>query len=512
MAPIVGDDGGCESSGLFAYLNTNKKSVDLDLGNPEDVDTLHGIIAGADAVIDDHAGIVGCGHWPGARCDRTAPSIGRVLCDHALRAGRARRNGGRAKSLNVFHTSGWGYHTPTEADSARPPLKAAGRFLVDYEGGLDAALCIVSALVWRRRGGRGQFIDVSQAEVMVSRADTVLGRMIAGEVHASRDRTAYDMQGPSAIFACADGYVFLYAINRRHWNGLKKLMDNPAWMEELGENWLEFEVTRERIANMRRHFAEWVIKEHKDDVAEQAQRLDLPMVPVNDASDLHRSPQFQFREYFQRLRHPGTGEALYPTVPYKLSATPAKLQSAAPRLGEHKAEILDSLARKGSPGPAHGATIARRPARGHPRARAHQGLGRALCRQAARLSRRRGDQGREQPQSRRDARLWRHRHQPAPLFPQPQSGDPERPGQHEVRRRASTISRQMIAKSDIVIDNLRPGAMERMGLDYEDLKAIKPDIISVSIKMYGNDGPLGYQTGYAPCFAALGRPHLSGRL
>jgi crotonobetainyl-CoA:carnitine CoA-transferase CaiB-like acyl-CoA transferase len=64
--------------------------------------------------------------------------------------------------------------------------------------------------------------------------------------------------------------------------------------------------------------------------------------------------------------------------------------------------------------------------------------------------------------------------------------------------------REMIAKSDIVLNNIRPGAMERSGLGYEDLKKIKPDIISVSMKMYGNDGPLGYQTGYAPCFAALG--------
>ncbi len=37
----------------------------------------------------------------------------------------------------------------------------------------------------------------------------------------------------------------------------------------------------------------------------------------------------------------------------------------------------------------------------------------------------------------------------------------------------------------------------------QQLQAIKPDIISVSIKMWGNDGPLGHQTGYAPCFAAL---------
>jgi len=65
------------------------------------------------------------------------------------------------------------------------------------------------------------------------------------------------------------------------------------------------------------------------------------------------------------------------------------------------------------------------------------------------------------------------------------------------------LVKQMVAKSDIVIDNIRPGAMERSKLGYEDLKKIKPDIIQCSIKMWGNAGPLGYQTGYAPCFAAL---------
>jgi crotonobetainyl-CoA:carnitine CoA-transferase CaiB-like acyl-CoA transferase len=65
------------------------------------------------------------------------------------------------------------------------------------------------------------------------------------------------------------------------------------------------------------------------------------------------------------------------------------------------------------------------------------------------------------------------------------------------------LVRRMVAESDIVIDNIRPGAMERSKLDYENLRKIKPDIIQVSIKMWGTDGPLGYQTGYAPCFASL---------
>jgi crotonobetainyl-CoA:carnitine CoA-transferase CaiB-like acyl-CoA transferase len=62
----------------------------------------------------------------------------------------------------------------------------------------------------------------------------------------------------------------------------------------------------------------------------------------------------------------------------------------------------------------------------------------------------------------------------------------------------------LLGKSDIMIENLRPGAVKRLGLGYETVKSAKPDIVYVSMGMYGSDGPLSYQTGYAPCFAALG--------
>ncbi len=48
----------------------------------------------------------------------------------------------------------------------------------------------------------------------------------------------------------------------------------------------------------------------------------------------------------------------------------------------------------------------------------------------------------------------------------------------------------LIAKSDIVVENLRPGAIGRLGLGYEAVKAVKPDIVYVSMGMYGEEGPL----------------------
>ena len=62
----------------------------------------------------------------------------------------------------------------------------------------------------------------------------------------------------------------------------------------------------------------------------------------------------------------------------------------------------------------------------------------------------------------------------------------------------------LLRHADILVDNLRPGAMERLGLGWEAVRAVNPRIVQITMGMYGNDGPLAYQTGYAPCFCAIG--------
>ncbi|MGH3266804.1 MAG: CoA transferase, partial [Trebonia sp.] len=158
MAPVLAD--GRDGSALFAYLNTNKLSVVLDAGR------LHRLIGSADAVIEDRAS-----GWS----DRH-PSV--VFCSITPFGNEAPAGFENAKSANVFHASGWGYHTPSHADPGRPPLQGPGRFLVDYEAGLDAALCVASSLFGRLHTERGEFVDVSQHAVLVSRADCILGRFI----------------------------------------------------------------------------------------------------------------------------------------------------------------------------------------------------------------------------------------------------------------------------------------------------------------------------------------------
>ena len=505
MAPIIGRRDGpdeLERSGLFAYLNTNKRSVLLDVSAG-----LHEIIATADAVIDDHnaAWAEAAGLSP-AQLQRRHPDV--VFCSITPHGQDAPPEFDNARSSNVFHSSGWGYHTPSHADPARPPLNGPGRFLTDYEAGLEAALCIASSLFWRLHTGRGQYVDVSQHAVLVSRADSVLGRFITGEITPRNERDDYDQQGPASFFACADGFVYLYMTSRSHWAGLKKLMGYPKWLDAFDDDWLEFSVTEQKVATFHREFAAWVGGLSKEAVTEEAQRVGVPLVSVNEADDLHSSPQYRHRGFFRDVTHPVLGTAAYPTVPYLLSASPARINRPAPGLGQHTAEVLGSIEEprarpivqapqqkpplRSRGGPLEGVRVVELT-----KVWAGPYAGKLLAFLGAEVVK---VETSANPEEMRAYGGTDINH--APFFKSINSEilsvDLDLKSPHGIDQ-----LRELIARSDIVVNNLRPEAMERLGLGYEQLVQIKPDIVSVSIKMWGNDGPLGYQTGYAPCFSAL---------
>jgi crotonobetainyl-CoA:carnitine CoA-transferase CaiB-like acyl-CoA transferase len=484
---------------VFAYLNTNKRSVALELSDASQVERLHQLIATADAVVDDHpeTWLAELGLGPEERAARHPQA---VFCAIRRFGTGAPEDWSVATTLNVFHASGWGYHTPSAPDPARPPLMGGARFLADYEAGLDGALCVAAGLYRRGRIGRGQSVEVSQLEVLVSRADAVVGRFLAGDDEPGVARDAYDLNGPTASFPCRDGFVYLVVLHRGHWAALRRLMGAPAWMDEFPDDWLQFGVTPERNEAFRQGFGDWVRARDKAPVCEAGQALDLPIAPVNGAADLVRSPQFQHRRFFAEL-----GKALYPRAPYKLGATPIELVSPAPGLGQHTEMVLKAAV---APRPQPSLRPPPAASRGGPLAGvrvleiakvwAGPHAGKILAFLGAEVvkveSRSALDEMRTYGGVDPDRSPYFQSVNPEVLSVQVNMKSPK----------GLALLRDMAARSDIVLESLRPGAMERLGLGYEALRAIRPDIISVSLKMYGNDGPLGHETGYAPCFAALG--------
>jgi len=196
-------------------------------------------------------------------------------------------------------------------------------------------------------------------------------------------------------------FAYLYMTSRSHWVQLKQLMDHPPWLDEFDDDWLEFSVTPEKVETFHRGFPAWVKRQTKNAVADTAQRLGVPLVPVNGAADLRRSAQYRHRGFFRDVAHPVLGTAAYPTVPYRMSSSPVEITCPAPALGQHTAEVLTEIrpprntierqvaATQTTEG------LARWPVGRRARRRTHQGVGRSVCRQAAGIPGRRGDQGRE---------------------------------------------------------------------------------------------------------------------
>jgi len=77
--------------------------------------------------------------------------------------------------------------------------------------------------------------------------------------------------------------------------------------------------------------------------------------------------------------------------------------------------------------------------------------------------------------------------------------------------KAVELAKRIVQISDVASQNMRPGAMDKIGLGYEALKEVKPDIIMLSSSSFGAEGPLRRYGGYAPSFAAYsGLTHLTG--
>jgi len=77
--------------------------------------------------------------------------------------------------------------------------------------------------------------------------------------------------------------------------------------------------------------------------------------------------------------------------------------------------------------------------------------------------------------------------------------------------RGVELAKRIIALSDVASQNMRPGAMDKLGLGYDELRKVRPDIIMLSSSAFGGEGPLRRYGGYAPSFAAYsGLTHLTG--
>lgn len=324
-----------EKSGLFLYLNTNKLGVTLDLFQPQGMQILERLVAGADVLIHnlappdmDRAG------FSFERFSNINPRLVMTSITPYGLTGQYRDR--QAEELTIWSQGGLTYLNGAGPETREiPPLKVFGQ-QAGYQGGIHGAVATAGALMAQLRDGEGQHIDVSVYEVCASMLELTYVYWPYAQRVASR--LGHKPVQPLEALECKDGIIFLCAIEDHQWNAFVELMGHPAWTdEEL------FRGRGRRTANWdaaRLFVQEWLNEQSVQDLYHKAQAARIPFAPVSTMGDLLSSDHLKERGFFVEIRHPEADTMKYPGPLFQMGRTPWELRRPAPTLGQHNREVF----------------------------------------------------------------------------------------------------------------------------------------------------------------------------
>jgi crotonobetainyl-CoA:carnitine CoA-transferase CaiB-like acyl-CoA transferase len=337
--PYPGDVPHPERSGLFFFLNTNKRSVTLDVAAPAGRAILMRLLADADVLIENNPpGRMRAWGLDHATLSRAHPRLVTISITPFGQTGPyADWNG---YDLNAFHLSGASSRYCGRPDAA--PLEH-GTFSADFFGAVAGAAWGLGAVYGRARSGGGEHVDVSCAEVVASLF--VGGQNIGGYAQDGRfdRRTGVGMSlgAPATILPCKDGHVWILTLEAAQWNGLARVMGNPEWMQL--EMFQDMFVRAQNADAMYPLIEQWTMEHTKAEIMEKCQAAGCPITAVFTVGEAAEHPHLRERGYLVELEHPELGRIRDIGAPFKLPACPGGPTRAAPRLGEHNAEVYGRL-------------------------------------------------------------------------------------------------------------------------------------------------------------------------
>ncbi|MCS6800975.1 MAG: CaiB/BaiF CoA-transferase family protein [Chloroflexota bacterium] len=332
LGPFPPGNRSLETSATFLYLNTNKRSIVLDLAHPAGREVALRLAASADIVLENfRPGVMARLGLDHETLRTVNPDVITVSISNYGQTGPYAQY--EATELTLW---GHGEIPYITGQSDRPPLKTAGA-QPSLHAGINACIGALAALWQRDLLGEAQYLDVSILEAVVNLIEFSLGLyQCLGLVHRRRRATVAGFH-PAGRRATAKGDLFLM-FGSRTGAEVAVALNLPELNDpRFATNALRYQHREE----FDRIFLPWLERHTATEAFRLLQeRARLPVAKVMTLADLFEDEQYRAREYFVDLDHPLAGLARYAGPPFKMSATPAQYRRPAPRLGEHTIEIL----------------------------------------------------------------------------------------------------------------------------------------------------------------------------
>jgi crotonobetainyl-CoA:carnitine CoA-transferase CaiB-like acyl-CoA transferase len=333
-----------ERSGIFAGLNSNKRSVTLDLSGERGRQLLLEVLATCDVVVENFT-------------PRVLEQLG--LHPDAVRAVRP--------DIVMVRMPGFGLDGPWRDEPAfafviedaagltwltgHPDQNPVSPYCVgDSNAGLHALTGLLLALEHRRRTGEGVVVEAPMVDAALNvAAEQVLEHSAYGAL-LQRDGNRGPAAAPQNLYRTADEdeagrrdtWVAIAVATDEQWRALCDALGHPAWAmaPELATG------AGRRAAHdaLDDHLAGWCATRTADEVVDLLWPAGVPVAKVLQPHEQPTLPPLQARGFFEEVEHPVAGRIRHRTLPMRFSRGPERLVvRPAPRLGEHNDEVLRGI-------------------------------------------------------------------------------------------------------------------------------------------------------------------------
>ena len=330
----------------FNAVNRNKFGITLDLTSEQGVDAFKRLVNISDVVFTNFAFGVMDRLGIGQEALRAIkPDLIALFTPGYGNTGpyKSHRSMGMAIDAMTGHSALRGY----------PDLDLSHNSLVhhpDAVGGVTAAFAICAALHYRARTGKGQFIDLSQAEsFMPHLGEIFLENQMSGK-RRERRGNSHPRMSPHGCYRCDgdDAWVSIAVRSRREWERFCDVIEQSHLAADA-----RFASLDDRLANrdaLDAIISGWTSRRERHDITAQLQAAGIPAAPVLDCgADTYDDPHLQARQYFQIVTHADAGA--YPMSGPVWSflsqadddARTPNRHEPAPMLGEHNHQLLGDL-------------------------------------------------------------------------------------------------------------------------------------------------------------------------
>jgi crotonobetainyl-CoA:carnitine CoA-transferase CaiB-like acyl-CoA transferase len=337
IGPFYQNEPSPERSFFFWYHNTNKWGITLDIEQNEGKKIFFKLLKKTDIVVETF--LPGYLDQLGLGFDVLREVNSRLILISVTGFGQ---NGPRSRYPSCDSVaSAFGGQMYVSGSPSTPPLKPFGEQSY-YTASLYAAIAILLALRKRDQCGKGEHIDISLQEAVLSTLDHVMLRYFNEKRIPKRQGSLY-WNDSFFILPCKDGHILMAPFQQ--WETLVEWLDREGMAGDLKEEeWHEEEYRLRNFNHILEVLERWTKTHTAEELFELGQPMRFPWAPVYSPRKVLKSPQLKERNFFIDVDHPEMGTSFkYPGIPYPLSPLSLNRSKRAPLIGEDNVRVYQKV-------------------------------------------------------------------------------------------------------------------------------------------------------------------------